>query len=110
MIKAAPSQIYNKYHLKVRQLHGDFAEATSLFPRGSCAEQQASSLPDLEQDRSDWRQELADSRLTFLGQTGLGKTTTLETLLILTTQVCCKFLQSNWFLVGRPDYMRTKSA
>lgn len=46
-------------------------------------------MPDLEQDVRDWQQELADSRLIFLGQTGLGKTTTLEILLLLTTQVGC---------------------
>lgn len=85
---AAPSKIYKKYHRRVQGLHVESAKSVNILRRG-CGEQQASSLPDLEQDIRDWQQELADSRLIFLGQTGLGKTTTLEILLILTTQVGC---------------------
>lgn len=97
---AAPSKIYRKYHRRVQGLHVESSTSINVLRRG-CGEQQASILPDLEHDVKDWQQELEDSRLIFLGQTGLGKTTTLEILLILTTQVGCSNCQSFWLLVGR---------
>ena len=52
-------------------------------------------LSDLQQDAEDSSQELADSRLIFFGQTNLGKTSTIEAMLVLTTtQVCCTYLSS----------------
>ena len=86
---AAPSQVYQKYRSKVLRLYNKHAEVVSAGRENLV--HQASSLLDFQQDRRDWQQEFADSRLVLLGQTGLGKTTTLETLLTLTTEVSSEF-------------------